>query len=74
MSKIDFLDGGCGGHLGFSIGLYSYFCLISTLYTHHQVSIQLDYREDVQNMTSTFFPYKYIGPIQMHGEANLTLL
>ena len=23
--KIDFQDGGCGGHLGFSIGSFSYF-------------------------------------------------
>ena len=25
MSKIDFQDGGCGGHLGFSISSFSYF-------------------------------------------------
>ena len=31
MSKIDFQDGGCGGHLGFSIGSFSYFSLISAL-------------------------------------------
>ena len=34
---------------------------------HHHVLIQLDYR-DVQNMNSTFFPYKCIEPIQMHGK------
>ena len=31
MSKADFQDDGCGGHPGFSIGSFSYFCLISTL-------------------------------------------
>ena len=25
MSKIDLQDGGCGGHLGFSMGSFSYF-------------------------------------------------
>ena len=39
----------------------------------HQVSIQLDYR-DVQNMNSQHFSHINIRPIQMHGEANLTLL
>ena len=27
MSKFDFQDGGCGGHLGCSIGSFSYFCV-----------------------------------------------
>ena len=31
MTKIDFQDGGCGGHLGFSIGSFSILCLISAL-------------------------------------------
>ena len=36
MSKIDFQDGGCGGHLGFSIGSFIYF--VSTRpNAHHQV-------------------------------------
>ena len=54
MSKIEFQDGGCGGHLGFSIGslaIWSY----KRPNAHHQVSIQLDYRGDVQNMNSQHF-------------------
>ena len=74
MWKTDFQDGGCGGHLGFSIGSFSYFVSHKRPNAHHQVLIQLDYKGDVQNMNSQqFFPYKCIGPIQMHGEANLTL-
>ena len=68
MSKIDFQDGGCGGHLGFSIGSFSYFVSHKHPNAHHQVLIQLDYRGDVQNMISQHFshinvqgPYKCIG-------------
>ena len=57
MSKIDFKDGGCGGHLGFSIGSISYFVSHKRPNVHHQVSIQLDYRGDVQNMNSQHFSY-----------------
>ena len=54
--------------LDFSIGSFSYF-VSERANAHHQVSIQLDYRGDVQNMNSQhFFPYKCIGPIQMHGK------
>ena len=52
MSKIDFQDGGCGGHLGFSIGSFNYFVSQKRPNAHHQVSIQLGYRGDVQNMNS----------------------
>ena len=55
-SKIDFQDGGCGGHLGFSIGSFSYFVSTRRPNAHHQVSIRLDYRGDVQNMNSQHFP------------------
>ena len=64
MSKIDFEDGGCGGHLGFSIGSFSYFVSHKRPNAHHQVSIQLDYR----GMNSQHFsninvqgPYKFMG-------------
>ena len=60
--------------LDFSIGSFSYFVSHKHANAHQQVSIQPDYRGDVQNMNSQhLFPYKCIGPIQMHGEANLTL-
>ena len=58
MSKIDFEDGGCGGQLGFSISSFSYFSyFVSTRRpnAHHQVSIKLGYRGDVQNMNSQHF-------------------
>ena len=65
MSKIDFQDGGCGGHLGFSI---SSFVSTRRPNAHHQVSIQLDYRGDVQNLNTQHFshinvygPYKCMG-------------
>ena len=57
MSNIDFQDGGCGGHPGFSIGSFSYFVSHKRPYAHHQVSIQLDYRGAVQNMNSQHFSY-----------------
>ena len=67
MSKTDFQDGGCGSHLVFSIGSFSYFVSTRHPNDHHQVSIQLDYR-DVQNMNSLHFshinvygPYKCMG-------------
>ena len=57
--------------LDFSIGSFSYFVSHKHPNAHHQVSIQLDYSGDVQNMNSQhFFPYKCIGPIQMHGKQN----
>ena len=68
MSKTDFQDSGCGDHLGFSISSFSY--LVSTRHpnAHHQVSIQLDYRGDVQSTNSQYFshinvygPYKCMG-------------
>ena len=53
----------------FSFGLFSYFESHKRGNVHHQVSIQLDYKGAVQNMNSQhFFPYKCIGPIQMHGK------
>ena len=59
---------------GFSICLFSYFVSTKCPNAHHQVLSQWDYRGDVQNMNSQHFsPYKGIRPIQMHGEANLTL-
>ena len=54
MSKIDLQDGGCGGHL--AIGSFSYFLSNKRPNAHHQVSIQLDYRGDVQ-MNSQHFSY-----------------
>ena len=56
MSKTDFQDGGCGGHLEFSIGS-SYFVSHKHPYAHHQVLIQLDYRRDFQNMNSQHFSH-----------------
>ena len=56
MSKIDFQDGGCDGHLGFSIGSFNYFVSHKRPNTH-QVSIQLDYSGDVQNMNSQHFSH-----------------
>ena len=43
---------GCGGHLGFSIDSFSYFVSHKCPNAHHQISIKLDYRGDVQNMNS----------------------
>ena len=68
MSKIVFKDGGCGGHLGFSISSFGYLVSTRRPNAHHQASIQLDYRGDVQNMYSQHFshikvqsPYKCMG-------------
>ena len=55
MLKIDFHDGGCGGHLGFSIGSFSYFVSHKRPNAHHQVS--MDNRGDVQNMNSQHFSH-----------------
>ena len=52
MSKIDFQD----GHLGFSISSFSNFVSHKRPNAHHQVLIQLDYR-DVQNMNSQHFSH-----------------
>ena len=57
MLKIDFHDGDCGGHLGFSITSFSYFVSHKRPNAHHQVSIQLDYRGDAQNMNSQHFSH-----------------
>ena len=57
MSKIDFQDGGCCGHLGFSMGSFSYFVSHKRPNAHHQVSIQLDYSGDVQTMNSQHFSH-----------------
>ena len=46
-SKINFQDGSCGDHLGFSIGSFSYFVSTRCPNAHHQVMIQMDYRGDV---------------------------
>ena len=56
MLKIDFQDGSCGGHLGFSIGSFSYFVSHKRPNAYH-VSIQLDYRGDVQNMNFQHFSH-----------------
>ena len=56
-SKTDFQDGGCGGHLGLSFGSFSYFVSTKRPTAHHQASIQLDYRKDVQNMNSQYFSH-----------------
>ena len=55
MSKINFQDGPCGGHLGFSIGSFAYSVSHKDPNTHHQISIQLD--TDVQNMNSQHFSH-----------------
>ena len=55
--------------LDFLLAHLAILCLLGALYNaHHQVSIQLDYRGDVQNMNSQHFshinvygPYKCIG-------------
>ena len=54
--RIHFQDGGCAGHFGFSIGSFSYFVSHYSPNAHHQVSVQLDYRGDIQNMNSQHFP------------------
>ena len=74
MSKIDFQDGGCGGYLGFSIASFSYFVSTRCPNAHHQVSNSTGlYRRCPKYKFSTFFRYKCIWPIQMHGEVNLIL-
>ena len=57
MLKTDFQDGGCGGHLGFSIGSFSYFVSSRHPNAHHQVSIQLDYSGDIQDINSRHFSH-----------------
>ena len=62
MLKIDFQDGGCGSYLGFSIRCFSYFVSTRGPYAH-QVSIQLDYTGNVQNMNSQHFSHiNVLGP------------
>ena len=68
MWKTDFQDGGCGGHLKFSIGSFSYFVSTRRPNANHQVSIQLDYR-DVQNMNSQhYFHINVSGPYKCMGK------
>ena len=68
MLKIDFQDGGWGNHLGFSIGSLAILCLIGPN-AYHQVSIQLDYRGDVQNMNSQHFSHINVyGPNKCMGK------
>ena len=55
MSKIDFKMVAVVAILDFSIGSFSYFVSHKRPNAHHQVSIQLDYRGDVQNMNSQHF-------------------
>ena len=55
MSKTDFQDGSCGGHLA-SISSFSYF-VSHKRPNAHQVLIQLDYRGDVQNKNSQHFSH-----------------
>ena len=57
MLKICFQGSGCGGHFRFSIGSFSYFVSTRRPKAHHQVSIQLDYRGDVQNMNSQHYSH-----------------
>ena len=75
MSKIDFQYGGCGGYLGFFDPLnFSYFVFTRRPNAHHQCSVQLDYRGDVQNMNfQHFFPYKCIGPIAWGSKYDLAV-
>ena len=72
MSKNYFQDGGCGGHLGFSIGSFSYFVSHKCPNAHHLL-IQLDYRGDVQNMNSQHFSHIMYRTHTNAWEANLTL-
>ena len=59
MSKIDFQDGGCGGHLEFSIGslILAILCLLGTsmLIIEFELNWIIVFR-DVQNMNSLTFP------------------
>ena len=58
MSKTDFQDGAVAAILDFlSIGSFSYFVSTRGPNAHHQVSIQLNYRGDVQNMNSQHFSH-----------------
>ena len=64
-SKIYFQDGESGGHLGFSIGSFSYFVSTRCPNAHLQVSVQLDYRGDGQNMNS-----QHLSHINVYGPYN----
>ena len=59
MSKIDFQDGGCGGHLGFSIGSVLTILSISAsmLFSKFQLSWIIYFRGDVQCMNSQHFSH-----------------
>ena len=63
--------------LPFSVGLgLAFFVSSRCPYTPHQVSAQLDhslYRRCPKYESLTCFPHKCIGPMQLHGGANLTL-
>ena len=57
MSKIDFQDGGYGGHLGFLSAHLAILCLLGAKNAHQQVSIRMDYRGEVRNMHSQHFSH-----------------
>ena len=57
--KIDFQDGGCGGHLGFSIcSILAILCLLGgpMLLINFWLTWIIVFRGDVQNMNSQHFP------------------
>ena len=60
--------------IGSSISAILYLLGAPMLLIKFQHNWIIVFRGDVQNMNSQhFFPYKWIGPIQMHAKANLTL-
>ena len=67
MSKTDFQDGGCGGHLGFANSSFSYFVSHKRPNAHHRFD-STGLQRCPKYEFSTSFPYKCIGPIQMHGK------
>ena len=57
MLKIDFQDGGCGGHLGFSIGsVLAILCLLGVpmLLIKFQLNWIMVFRGDVQKILNIF--------------------
>ena len=63
MSKTDFQDGGCDGHLGFSIGSFSYFVSHKHPNAHHHFDSTGLKRRCPKYEFSTFFQYKCTGSI-----------
>ena len=55
-------------HLGFSISSFSYFVPTRRPNDHHQVSIQLDYRGDVQINSQHFSDINVYGPYKCMGK------